>query len=93
MQLPAFARFVPEAKDLIMKMLTKDPLKRIKPEEALLHPYFVKTGMVVEQKPEIPQIDLQEKVEGEKANQQINENYYNDNMPSSNSNTQQPSKA
>ena len=57
MQLPAFARFVPEAKDLIMRMLTKDPLKRIKPEEALVHPYFVKTGMVSEQKPEIVEVD------------------------------------
>ena len=29
-------------------MLTKDPLLRIKPEEALLHPYFIKTGMAKE---------------------------------------------
>jgi hypothetical protein len=29
-------------------MLIKDPLYRIKPEEALLHPYFVKTGMIKE---------------------------------------------
>ena len=45
MALPAFQRFVPEAKDLISKMLLKDPIKRIKPEEALLHPYFIKTGL------------------------------------------------
>lgn len=48
MTLPAFSRFVPEAKDLITKMLIKDPLLRIKPEEALLHPYFIKTGMIKE---------------------------------------------
>lgn len=48
MTLPAFSRFVPEAKDLISKMLIKDPLQRIKPEEALLHPYFIKTEMIKE---------------------------------------------
>lgn len=45
MALPAFSRFIPEAKDLIRKMLLKDPLERIKPREALQHPYFIKTGM------------------------------------------------
>ena len=44
MSLAVFGRFAPEAKDLIVQMLKKDPLERIKPEEALLHPYFVKTG-------------------------------------------------
>ena len=48
MTLPAFQRFVPEAKDLISKMLIKDPLQRIKPEEALVHPYFLKTGLAKE---------------------------------------------
>ena len=45
MTLPAFQRFVPEAKDLITKMLIKDPLQRIKPEDAVMHPYFIKTGL------------------------------------------------
>jgi len=54
-----FQRFVPEAKDLIIQMLKKDPMDRIKPEEALLHPYFVKTGRapqpIPKQLPAIPE--------------------------------------
>lgn len=54
MALPAFSRFIPEAKDLIRKMLLKDPGERIKPQEALRHPYFVKTGMIKEPAEEMP---------------------------------------
>jgi len=58
-----FQRFMPEAKDLIIQMLMKDPLDRIKPEDALLHPYFVKTGRapqpIPKQLPSIPEQNLQ----------------------------------
>ena len=40
MSLPAFQRFSPEVKDLLVKMLDKDPITRIKPDEALAHPFF-----------------------------------------------------
>lgn len=53
MDLSAFSRFVPEAKDLIMRMLNKDPILRIKPEEALQHEYFIKTGMISEPVPAV----------------------------------------
>ena len=53
MELSAFSRFVPEAKDLIMRMLNKDPVLRIKPEEALKHEYFIKTGMISEPIPPV----------------------------------------
>ena len=50
---------MPEAKDLIIQMLMKDPMDRIKPEDALLHPYFVKTGRAPQpipmQLPSIPE--------------------------------------
>ena len=39
-----FKRFMPEAKDLMMKMLIKNPYDRITPAQALEHPYFIKTG-------------------------------------------------
>lgn len=44
MENSAFKRFLPDVKDLMIKMLTKDPETRITPQEALKHPYFVKTG-------------------------------------------------
>jgi len=62
MALPAFSRFIPEAKDLICRMLLKDPLERIKPREALRHPYFVKTGMIKDpaEEPSMPEEQIQE---------------------------------
>lgn len=35
-----------DTKDLILKMLHKNPDRRISPEMALKHPYFVKNGFV-----------------------------------------------
>jgi serine/threonine protein kinase len=40
----AFDRFIPETKDLIMRMLTKLPQQRIAPAEALEHDFFKKLG-------------------------------------------------
>jgi len=38
-------------------MLKKNPMERIKPEDALLHPYFVKTGKAPQSIPmELPSI-------------------------------------
>ena len=43
----AFDRFIPETKDLIMKMLTKLPQQRITPKEAVEHEFFKKLGFSV----------------------------------------------
>lgn len=37
---PRFANFEPLARDLLCKLLTVDPHKRITAEQALQHPYF-----------------------------------------------------
>ena len=52
MSLPCFSRFIPETKDLISKMLIKDPKHRITPQEALEHAYFKRLGLAKE--PEAP---------------------------------------
>jgi hypothetical protein len=39
-----FGRFIPETRELISKMLQKNPDARITPEDALKHPYFLKMG-------------------------------------------------
>ena len=46
MENSAFKRFLPEVKDLMRKMLDKDPERRIKPLEAMQHDYFIKTGHI-----------------------------------------------
>mmetsp|Transcript_13696 Transcript_13696/g.21464 ORF Transcript_13696/g.21464 Transcript_13696/m.21464 type:complete len:270 (-) Transcript_13696:298-1107(-) len=46
--LPQFERFAPEAKDLMVKMLIKDPDLRIKPAQALKHPFFKKNKLFPE---------------------------------------------
>ena len=71
MDLAAFSRFIPEAKDLIMKMLIKDPLLRIKPEEALKHGYFIKTGMISEPIPEPIQPEVQPPIQEKEDEQQL----------------------
>jgi serine/threonine protein kinase len=38
----AFRRFSKETKEIILKMLIKNPQMRITPEEVLKHKYFVK---------------------------------------------------
>ena len=45
MENTAFRRHSRETKDLILKMLTKNPDRRITPEQALRHKYFVKNGL------------------------------------------------
>jgi serine/threonine protein kinase len=40
----SFRRFSKETKDIIMKMLIKNPDRRITPEMALKHKYFVRNG-------------------------------------------------
>lgn len=40
----AFRKYSKEIKDIILKMLVKNPCDRITPEEALLHPFFVKNN-------------------------------------------------
>jgi len=42
---PSFKRFIPETKELIMALLNKNPEERIKAEDALKHPYFIKLGL------------------------------------------------
>lgn len=42
----AFKRFLPEVKDLMSKMLEKDPEARITPLQAMQHEYFIKTGHI-----------------------------------------------
>jgi len=41
-----FKRFSVYTKDLILKMLTKNPEQRITPQEALVHPFFIQNGLV-----------------------------------------------
>jgi len=40
-----FRNYSRETKDLILKLLTKNPEKRITPEQALQHRYFVRNGL------------------------------------------------
>lgn len=40
----AFRKYSKEIKDIILRMLVKNPCDRITPEEALKHPFFVKNG-------------------------------------------------
>jgi serine/threonine protein kinase len=49
MNLTCFKRFIPQTKDLIRKMLIKNPAQRINPEEALKHDYFKILGFVKEE--------------------------------------------
>ena len=51
----AFDRFIPETKDLIMRMLTKLPQQRITPKEAVEHDFFRKLGFSLKKKEEQPQ--------------------------------------
>ena len=44
-----FQRFLPETKELIQRMLNKNPEKRITPTEALNHMYFKKLGFVCDE--------------------------------------------
>lgn len=50
MGLTCFDRFSPETRDLMSLMLIKDPKDRITPEEALVHPYFIRNGFLSEKK-------------------------------------------
>lgn len=53
---PSFDRFSPETKDLMRLMLLKDPAKRVTPEQALQHPYFVKNGFLAEPATILPKL-------------------------------------
>jgi len=46
MEHPCFRIYSREMKDLIYRMLTKNPKKRITPEVALTHNFFLKKGLV-----------------------------------------------
>ena len=48
MKTPVFKKVNEEAKDLLLKMLNKDPKTRISSEEALQHKYF--SGVFVEER-------------------------------------------
>lgn len=40
----SFRRYSKDTKDIILKMLTKNPERRITPAQALKHKYFLKNG-------------------------------------------------
>ena len=44
----SFRRYTKETKDIIIKMLLKNPDRRITPEQALKHRYFVRNGLTKE---------------------------------------------
>ena len=74
MDLSCFKRFIPETKELIRRMLIKNPNQRSTPEEALKHDYFKKLGFVLDQ-PESPEpkLDLIDEEEETKGNDESNE--------------------
>jgi len=44
MENPSFKRFSYEVKDIIWRMLAKSPTLRMTPQQALVHPFFIKNG-------------------------------------------------
>lgn len=61
---PCFSRFIPETRDLIQKMLIKDPRQRITPQEALGHPYFKRLGFIKEPVPN-PKTEVADEADAE----------------------------
>jgi serine/threonine protein kinase len=45
---PSFKNYSKEIKDIIVKMLIKNQEKRINPQDALIHPFFIKNGLGLE---------------------------------------------